>query len=151
MRYTSYEFYCILNDCYFHPDNLKNYPSKAIMRKARIALIKLWNTQRLKIFGIHIPNSVIRYVLLNEMMPEHVIKAISFFMKHSKRKTVFDFAVIIFLVALSSEKVAEIKFNRDKYLISNQNNFVVTIIFVVRGEVNVFSKQEDTKLLSPAQ
>ena len=49
------------------------------------------------------------------------------------------------------EKVAEIKFNRDKYLISNQNNFVVTIIFVVRGEVNVFSKQEDTKLLSNAQ
>ena len=151
MRYTSYEFYRILNDCYFHPDNLKNYPSKTIMRKARIALIKLWNTQRLKIFGIHIPNSVIRYVLLNEMMPEHIIKAISFFMKHSKRKTVFDFAVINFLVALSSEKAAEIKFNRDKYLISNQNNFVVTIIFVVQGEVNVFSKQEDTKLLSNAQ
>lgn len=150
MRYTSYEFYRILNDCYFHPDNLKNYPSKTIMRKARIALIKLWNTQRLKIFGIHIPNSVIRYVA-HEMMPEHVIKAISFLMKHSKRKTVFDFAVIIFLVALSSEKAAEIKFNRDKYLISNQNNFVVTIIFVVRGEVNVFSKQEDTKLLSNAQ
>ena len=151
MRYMSYEFYRILNDCYFHPDNLKNYPSKTIMLKARIALIKLWNTQRLKIFGIHIPNSVIRYVLLNEMMPEHIIKAISFFMKHSKRKTVFDFAVIIFLVALSSEKVAEIKFNRDKYLISSQSNFVVTIIFVVRGEVNVFSKQEDTKLLSNAQ
>ena len=151
MRYTSYEFYRILNDCYFHPDNLKNYPSKSIMRKARIALIKLWNTQRLKIFGIHIPNSVIRYVLLNEMMPEHVIKAISFFMKYSKRKTVFDFAVIIFLVALSSEKVAEINFNRDKYLISSQSNFVITIIFVVRGEVHVVSKQEDTKLLSPGQ
>ena len=51
MSYSSREFCQILRDCYFYPDNLKNYPSEMMMQKTRAVLILLWNLEHLEFCG----------------------------------------------------------------------------------------------------
>ena len=115
MSYTSHEFCQILRDCYFHPDNLKNYPSEMMIQKTRAALILLWNLEHLEICGRRYDRDFIRRLMLNEMMPEDVIRAISYYMHRVKEKTIPSFSVTIFLSVLLSKVITDMEFRYHEY------------------------------------
>lgn len=51
MSSSSSEFYRILRDCDFHPDNQKNSPNELMIQKTRVVLILSWNLDHLAISG----------------------------------------------------------------------------------------------------
>jgi len=110
MSYSSREFCQILRDCYFHPDNLKSYPSEMMMQKTRAALILLWNLEHLEFCGRRYDQDFIRRLMLNEMMPEDVTRAISYYVHCVKEKTIPSLSVTIFLSVLLSDAITDMKF-----------------------------------------
>ena len=115
MSYSSREFCRILRECYFHPDNLKSYPSETMMQKTRAALILLWNLEHLEICGKRYNLEFIRHLMLNEMMPEDITRAISYYMHRVKEKTIPSLSVTIFLSVLLSEVITDMEFRCHEY------------------------------------
>ena len=115
MSYSSREFCQILRDCYSHPDNLKNYPSEMMVQKTRAALILLWNLEHLEICGKRYNREYIRRLMLNEMMPEDITRAISYYMHHVKEKTIPSLSVTIFLSVLLSDAITDMEFRYHEY------------------------------------
>ena len=115
MSYLSREFCRILRECYFHPDNLKSYPSETMMQKTRAALILLWNLEHLEICGKRYNREFIRRLMLNEMMPEDVTRAISYYMHRVKEKTIPSLSVTIFLSVLLSDAITDMEFRYHEY------------------------------------
>ena len=115
MSYSSHEFCQILRDCYFHPDNLKNYPSEMTMQKTRAALILLWNLEHLQICGMRYDRDFIRHLLIDEMMPEDVTRAISYYVHRVKKKAIPSLSVTIFLSVLLSEVITDMEFSCHEY------------------------------------
>ena len=110
MSYSSREFCRILCECYFHPDNLKSYPSEIMVQKTRAALILLWNLEHLEICGKRYNREFIRRLMLNEMMPEDVTRAIFYYMHRVKKKAIPSLSVTIFLSVLLSEAITDMEF-----------------------------------------
>ena len=115
MSYSSREFCRILCECYFHPDNLKSYPSAMMVQKTRAALILLWNLEHLEICGKRYNREYIRRLMLNEMMPEDITRAISYYMHHVKEKTIPRLSVTIFLSVLLSDAITDMEFRYHEY------------------------------------
>lgn len=115
MSYSSREFCQILRDCYFHPDNLKNYPSEMMMQKTRAALILLWNLEHLEICGSRYNRDFIRQLMIDEMMPEDITRAISYYMHRVKEKTIPSLSVTIFLSVLLSDAITDMEFRYYEY------------------------------------
>ena len=115
MSYSSREFCRILRECYFHPDNLKSYPSAMMVQKTRAALILLWNLEHLEICGKRYNREHIRRLMLNEMMPEDITRAISYYMHHVKEKTIPRHSVTIFLSVLLSDAITDMEFRYHEY------------------------------------
>ena len=115
MSYSSREFCRILRECYFHPDNLKSYPSAMMVQKTRAALILLWNLEHLEICGKRYNREYIRRLMLNEMMPEDITRAISYYMHHVKEKTIPRLSVTIFLSVLLSDAITDMEFRYYEY------------------------------------
>ena len=115
MSYSSREFFQILRECYFHPDNLKNYPSETMVQKTRAALILLWNLEHLEICGKRYNREFIRRLMLNEMMPEDITRAISHYMHRVKEKTIPSLSVTFFLSILLSDVITDMKFRCHEY------------------------------------
>lgn len=115
MSYSSREFCRILRDCYFHPDNLKNYPSEMMMQKTKAALILLWNQKCLEICGRRYNREFIRRFMLDEMMPEDITRAISYYMHRVKEKTIPSLSVTIFLSVLLSKVITDMEFRCHEY------------------------------------
>lgn len=115
MSYSSREFCQILRDCYFHPDNLKNYPSEMMMQKTRAALILLWNLEHLEICGRKYNRDFFRQLMIDEMMPEDITRAISYYMHRVKEKTIPSLSVTIFLSVLLSDVITNMEFRCHEY------------------------------------
>jgi len=115
MSYSSREFCQILRECYSHSDNLKNYPSEMMVQKTRAALILLWNLEHLEICGKRYNREFIRRLMLNEMMPEDITRAISYYMHHVKKKTIPSLSVTIFLSVLLSDAITDMEFRYHEY------------------------------------
>lgn len=110
MRYTSYEFYSLLRDCYFHPSRNKEYPCEMMKRKTKAALITLGNTEHLKILGKEYDGDTIRSILIDEMMPENVDRAVEFYMHRVAEKTVLNLSITIFLSVILSDKIIDLMY-----------------------------------------
>ncbi len=115
MSYTSHEFCQILRECYFHPDNLKSYPRETMMQKTRAALILLWNLEHLEICGRRYNRDFIRQLMIDEMMPEDIIRTISYYVHHVKKKTIPSLSVTIFLSVLLSDVITNMEFRYHEY------------------------------------
>ena len=115
MSYLSREFCQILRECYFHPDNLKSYPSETMMQKTRAALILLWNLEHLEICGRRYTRDFIRQLMIDEMMPEDITRAISYYMHRVKEKTIPSLFVTIFLSVLLSDAITDMEFRYHEY------------------------------------
>lgn len=110
MRYTSFEFYSLLRDCYFHPSRNKEYPCEMMKRQTKAALITLWNTEHLKILGKEYDGDTIRRILIDEMMPEDVDRAVEFYMHRVADKTVLNLSITIFLSVILSDKIIDLMY-----------------------------------------
>ena len=115
MSYLSCEFCRILRECYFHPDNLKSYPSETMMQKTRAALILLWNLEHLEFCGRRYNRDFIRQLMIDEMMPEDITSAISYYMHRVKEKTIPSLSVTIFLSVLLSDAITDMEFRYHEY------------------------------------
>ena len=115
MSYSSREFCQILRDCYFHPDTLNSYPSETMKQKTRAALILLWNLKHLEICGNRYNRDFIRRLMLNEMMPEDITRAISYYVHCVKEKTIPSLSVTIFLSVFLSDAITDMEFRYHEY------------------------------------
>ena len=110
MRYSSYEFYSLLRDCYFHPSRNKEYPCEMMKRKTKAALITLWNIEYLKILGKEYDGEDIRRILIDEMMPEDIDRAVEFYMHRVADKTVLNLSITIFLSVILREMIIDLMY-----------------------------------------
>ena len=110
MRYTSFEFYSLLRDCYFYPSRNKEYPCEMMKRKTKAALITLWNTEHLKVLGKEYNGEDIRRILIDEMMPEDVDRAVEFYMHRVADKTVLNLSITIFLSVILRETIIDLMY-----------------------------------------
>ena len=110
MRCSSYEFYSLLRDCYFHPSRNKEYPCEMMKRKTKAALITLWNIEYLKILGKEYDGEDIRRILIDEMMPEDVDRAVEFYMHRVADKTVLNLSITIFLSVILREMIIDLMY-----------------------------------------
>ena len=110
MRYTSSRFYSLLRDCYFYPSRNKEYPCEMMKRKTKAALVTLWNTEHLKVLGKEYEGNAIRRILIDEMMPEDVDRAVEFYMHRVADKTVLNLSITIFLSVILSDKIIDMMY-----------------------------------------
>ena len=110
MRYSSYEFYSLLRDCYFHPSRNKKYPCELMKRKTKAALITLWNTEHLKVLGKEYEGNAIRRILIDEMMPEDVDRAVEFYMHRVADKMVLNLSITISLSVILREMIIDLMY-----------------------------------------
>ena len=107
-NYADNDFDFWLDECYFHPSRDKNYPSAAAKRFARSAMRALWNTEEINIFGVEYSNQDIRRVMIQEMMPEHIDKAVSMFQNRKAMVSLLpEFMFLIFFEAVNGDEIAE--------------------------------------------
>ena len=74
-----FEYY--LDECYFHPERDKDYPSDTVKQLARNAMELLWNKSEITVDGITYSNEQIREKLIDEMMPEILDRAVEVYMQ----------------------------------------------------------------------
>ncbi len=91
---TTDDFNKLLDSCYFHPERV--YPSEAMKIRARIGMTLLWNASELKFSKINFKQEDVRRILIDEMMPEDLDRAVKFEEKANDESTVWDFAILIF-------------------------------------------------------
>ena len=53
--------------------------------------------------------------MLNEMMPEDITRAISYYMHHVKKKTIPSLSVTIFLSVLLNDTITDMEFRYHEY------------------------------------
>ena len=79
-------------------------------RKTKAALITLWNTEHLKVLGKEYNGEDIRRILIDEMMPEDVDRAVEFYMHRVAEKTVLNLSITIFLSVILSNKIIDLMY-----------------------------------------
>jgi hypothetical protein len=79
-------------------------------RKTKAALITLWNTDHLKILGKEYDGDAIRRILIDEMMPEDVDRAVEFYMHRVADKTVLNLSITIFLSVILRKTIIDLMY-----------------------------------------
>lgn len=75
------EFYYYLDECFFHPERDKDYPSEAVKNLARTAMEILWDKSEITVEGITYKNEQIKRKLIDEMMPEILDRAVEVYLQ----------------------------------------------------------------------
>ena len=79
-------------------------------RKTKAALVTLWNTEHLKLLGKEYDGDTIRHILIDEMMPEDVDRAVEFYMHRVADKTVLNLSITIFLSVILRETIIDLMY-----------------------------------------
>ena len=79
-------------------------------RKTKAALVTLWNTEHLKVLGKEYEGNAIRRILIDEMMPEDVDRAVEFYMHRVADKTVLNLSITIFLSVILREMIIDLMY-----------------------------------------
>ena len=90
------EFLSLLDSCYFAPSRRKQFPNCTLYRMARNAMLLLWMTDEIELFGICYDNDAIRTVIEGEMMPQHLDHAVRRFVQMPQMKSERQLAELIF-------------------------------------------------------
>ena len=107
------EFYYYLDECYFHPERDKEYPSEIVKNLARTAMELLWNKSEITVNGITYSNEQIRKKLLDELMPEILDRAIEVYLQAQSVKCETAYvASCIFRILLSYDAYIEREFRQ---------------------------------------
>ena len=86
-----------LDGTYFHPSRDKEFPSSEIKYAAQCALLRLWNMYLLELGDEIYYNQDIRRIVFEQMLPEHLDKAVQLCIKLGKTNDLEYFARMIFL------------------------------------------------------
>ncbi len=73
---TIYDFNELLDSCYFHPE--REYPSEMVKLRARMAMTLLWQASEITVQNFKFKQEDIRRILIDEMMPEDLDRAIEY-------------------------------------------------------------------------
>ena len=95
--YNGDEILETIDDCYFAPGREKEYPAPEIKYAAQCALLRLWNMYLFELGDEVYYNQDIRRIVFEQMLPEHLDKAVQLCIKLGKTNDLEYFARMIFL------------------------------------------------------
>lgn len=88
----TYEFKDYLKRTFYHPSTNIDFPNGRLKAFSRHVISRLWDMQEFKVGDKSYSNDEIRYMLSEEMMPEHLDSAIKIFVSLNR-----DFGVKILM------------------------------------------------------
>ena len=113
MRKECKDFFFLLSACYFHLE--RKYSSEEVKELAKQAMISLWWRKSITVWSIEFEREFIRDLIINQMMPEDLDRAIAEAERKRWRMSFNDFVELIFISVLLGEKIVDIQF-RQTYL-----------------------------------
>lgn len=93
----TYEFKDYLKKCFYHPSRNNMFPGYRMKAFSRTAICQLWDKLEFKVGDKTYSNDEIRYILSEEMMPEHLDSAIKIFVNLNRE---FALEILMYLIML---------------------------------------------------
>lgn len=109
-RYSNKDFYDLMYNCYFHPS--RKYPSDAVKFVASLAMIYLWEQGEIRVDGKQFNQTDIRALIVEEMTPEDLDRAICTADFVKWQISFYEFADIIFRAVLYSDIITHTIFEQ---------------------------------------
>lgn len=105
---NDYDFKMLLDSCYFHPS--REYPSDAVKNRARMALTVLWQVSEIEFSCLKFNQTNIRRMIVEEMMPEDLDRAIDYAEKMRWKIKFSEFVLLVFICVLFSDTITQAEF-----------------------------------------
>ncbi len=124
---TTADFNKILNSCYFHPE--REYPSMIIKLRARMAMTLLWQASEITVRNFKFKQKDIRRILIDEMMPEDLDRAIEYADMLNWQLGFYRFALLVLECVIYGDAIVQMEFdltygrekiNRESEVIKNE-------------------------------
>ena len=113
-RYRSdLAFLRLICECCFHPSRDASFPSLKVKWMALSAMFMLWEKKIIFLFGKIYGRRMIRSVIIEQMMPEHLDNAVNFFVHSKELTTVKHLAELIFACIVHDGTMTDIQFEHD--------------------------------------
>ena len=107
MMYTYRKYLYLLRHAYFHPSRDKCYPREAVKDMTFRAMQLLWQFRGLYALGKFFDSDEIHRLLIEEMMPDDVDMALSYFLHRCYDGSAHTLAILIFHALLLRDEVYE--------------------------------------------
>ena len=107
MMYTYRKYLYLLRNAYFHPSRDKSYPSEAVKDMTFRAMQLLWQFRDLYALGKFFDSDEIHSLLIEELMPDDVDMALSYFLHRCYDGSAYTLALLIFHAMLLRDEVYE--------------------------------------------
>ncbi len=115
---TTYDFNQLLNDCYFHPE--REYPNEMVKLRARMAMTLLWQASEIAVRNFKFKQEDIRRILIDEMMPEDLDRAIEYAELLDWQIDFYRFALLILECVIYSDAIMQTEFELTYGKMKNQ-------------------------------
>ncbi len=115
---TTADFNKLLNSCYFHPE--REYPSMMIKLRARMVMTLLWQASEITVRNFKFKQKDIRRILIDEMMPEDLDRAIDYADMLNWQLGFYRFALLVLECVIYSDAIVQTEFELTYGRIKNQ-------------------------------
>ena len=105
MMYTYRKYLYLLRNAYFHPSRDKCYPSEAVKELTFRAMQMLWHLGGINALGKFFDSDEIHSLLIEELMPDDVDMALSYFLHRCCDGSMYTLALLIFHAMLLRDEV----------------------------------------------
>ena len=105
MMYNYRKYLYLLRHAYFHPSRNDRYPSEAVKDMTFRAMQMLWQLDGLYALGKFFDEDEIHRLLIEELMPDDVDMALSYFLHRCYDGSVYTLALLIFHAMLLRDEV----------------------------------------------
>ncbi len=105
MMYTYRKYLYLLRNAYFHPSRDNRYPSEAVKDMTFRAMQMLWQFRGLYALGKFFDSDEIHRLLIEELMPDDVDMALSYFLHRCYDGSSYTLAMLIFHAMLLRDEV----------------------------------------------
>lgn len=107
MMYNYRKYLYLLRNAYFHPSRDKCYPSEAVKDMTFRAMQLLWQFRGMYALGKFFDSDEIHRLLIEELMPDDVDMALSYFLRRCYDGSAYTLALLIFHSMLLRDEVYE--------------------------------------------
>lgn len=105
MMHTYRKYLYLLRNAYFHPSRDDRYPSEAVKELTFRAMQMLWHLGGINALGKFFDSDEIHRLLIEELMPDDVDMALSYFLHRRYDGSVYTLALLIFHALLLRDEV----------------------------------------------
>ena len=105
MMYMYRSYLTLLNDAYFHPARNNRYPNAFIRNMTFKAMRMLWDFRGLYVVGKFFDEDEIHRLLLEELIPDDVDMALSYFLHRCCDGSAYTLALLIFHAMLLRDEI----------------------------------------------